>query len=69
MPDVNLWVVMLLVQSIPYAAAVVMSLIGALPQLPASLLGGSLTEIRGASARGSHTGCPKIMRDRPPREP
>jgi cellulose synthase/poly-beta-1,6-N-acetylglucosamine synthase-like glycosyltransferase len=37
--DINVWVTMLLVQSIPYSAAVLMSLISALPRLPASLIG------------------------------
>ena len=40
--DVNIWALMLLVQSIPYAAAVLMSLISANPRLPARLIGGTL---------------------------
>ncbi len=39
MPDTKIWITMLLVQSIPYAAAVTMSLISSRPDLPASLIG------------------------------
>jgi len=39
MPDIRIWVTMLLVQSIPYGASVVMSLISSRPDLPASLIG------------------------------
>ena len=39
MPDIRIWVVMLLVQAIPYAASVAMSLISSRPDLPASLIG------------------------------
>lgn len=38
-PDTKIWLTMLLVQSIPYSAAVVMSLISSRPDLPASLIG------------------------------
>ncbi len=38
-PDTKIWITMLLVQSIPYAAAVTMSLISSRPDLPASLIG------------------------------
>jgi hypothetical protein len=84
MPDVTLWAVMLLVQSTPYAAAVLMSLIGALPQLPARLVGGGLAEIgaevgaegvetgakrRTGAAPASWGGCPKVNRDRLQRGP
>ena len=37
--DVRIWAIMLMVQSIPYAAAVLMSLISAMPRLPARLVG------------------------------
>jgi hypothetical protein len=39
MLDLKIWAVMLLVQSIPYAAAGIVSLISALPRLPARLVG------------------------------
>ena len=37
--DVKIWITMLLVQSIPYTAAVIMSLVSAMPQLPARIIG------------------------------
>ncbi len=39
MLDIKIWALMLMVQSIPYAAAGLMSLISALPRLPARLVG------------------------------
>jgi exo-beta-1,3-glucanase (GH17 family)/cellulose synthase/poly-beta-1,6-N-acetylglucosamine synthase-like glycosyltransferase len=38
-PDLHLWIFVILVQSLPYLSAVVVSLIGALPKLSANLLG------------------------------
>ena len=37
--DVRVWALMLTVQSIPYAAAVLVSLISAIPRLPGRLIG------------------------------
>ncbi|MGW8161664.1 MAG: beta-(1-3)-glucosyl transferase, partial [Desulfobulbales bacterium] len=37
-PDVLVWIMVLLVQSIPYLAAVIMSLVSAFAQLPAKLI-------------------------------
>ena len=70
MPDVTLWAVMLLVQSVPYAAAVCMSLVGALPQLPARLVG-ALGEMQDTStgSASSPGKCPEIMPDRKPHGP
>ncbi len=48
MIDVRVWAAVLLVQAIPYAAAVKVSLISALPQLPARLIG-PLAEMRDSS--------------------
>ncbi|MEA3641981.1 MAG: glycosyltransferase family 2 protein [Lamprobacter sp.] len=45
MMDVRVWAAVLLVQSLPYAAAVMVSLISALPQLPSGLVG-PLAEMR-----------------------
>jgi exo-beta-1,3-glucanase (GH17 family)/cellulose synthase/poly-beta-1,6-N-acetylglucosamine synthase-like glycosyltransferase len=45
MIDVRVWAAVLLVQALPYAAAVLVSLFSALPQLPASLIG-TLPEMR-----------------------
>jgi hypothetical protein len=39
MQDLGVWVVVLLIQSIPYFAALVLSLISAAPELPAALIG------------------------------
>jgi hypothetical protein len=39
MLDVRIWSVMLTMQSIPYAAAVLVSLISAAPRLPGRLVG------------------------------
>jgi cellulose synthase/poly-beta-1,6-N-acetylglucosamine synthase-like glycosyltransferase len=39
MLDIHIWVAVLAIQSIPYTAAVVMSLISGLPKLPAKLVG------------------------------
>jgi hypothetical protein len=39
MIDVQVWAAVLLVQSVPYFASLVMSLISAMPRLPASLIG------------------------------
>jgi len=46
MLDVRMWATVLLVQSIPYLATVLVSLTSALPSLPASLVGtmGEITE-------------------------
>jgi hypothetical protein len=38
-PDVRLWAAMLLIQSVPYAAAVLLAMVSAAPRLPARLLG------------------------------
>jgi len=45
MSDVRVWAAVLLVQALPYAAAVLVSLISAMPQLPARLIG-PLPEMR-----------------------
>ena len=37
-PDVLVWIIVLLVQAIPYLAAVIMSIVGAFAQLPAKRL-------------------------------
>ena len=37
--DVRVWALMLTVQSVPYAAAVLVSLISAIPRLPGRLIG------------------------------
>ena len=47
MLDVRVWAALLLVQSIPYLAAVTVSLISAWPRLPASLVG-IMGEVRGS---------------------
>ena len=39
MLDVKVWSAVLVVQAIPYAAALLMSLISAFPKLPATLIG------------------------------
>ena len=39
MPDVKVWAAVLLVQSVPYFASLLMSLISAMPRLPARLIG------------------------------
>lgn len=39
MLDIRIWAVVLLIQAVPYAAAVVVSLISAMPGLPASVIG------------------------------
>ncbi|WP_462322083.1 glycosyltransferase family 2 protein [Halochromatium sp.] len=49
MIDVRVWAAVLLVQAVPYAAALVVSLISALPRLPAGLIG-LLPEMRNQSA-------------------
>jgi hypothetical protein len=43
--DLHLWIFVLLVQSLPYLSAVVVSFISALPRLSASLLGRSLASV------------------------
>ena len=48
MIDVRVWAAVLLVQALPYGAAVVVSLISALPRLPARLIG-PLAAMRGRS--------------------
>jgi hypothetical protein len=45
MPDVKVWAAVLLVQSVPYFASLLMSLISAMPRLPARLIG-PLQEMR-----------------------
>ena len=40
MLDIRVWMAMLLVQAVPYAAAVLVSLISAAPRLPSNLVGG-----------------------------
>jgi len=47
MLDVRVWTAVLLVQSVPYLASLLVSLISALPRLPASLVG-TMTEMRNA---------------------
>ena len=44
--DLLMWAVMLLLQSVPYAAALIVSIISALPRLPATWIGetGSMSE-------------------------
>jgi energy-converting hydrogenase Eha subunit A len=37
-PDLSVWILVLLVQTVPYLAAIIMSLVSALP-LPARLIG------------------------------
>lgn len=39
MLDLRVWVAVLIVQSIPYLAAVIVSLISAAPRLPAGMIG------------------------------
>ena len=41
-PDAYLWVVMLLVQSLPYAAATLVAVVSGLPGIPAAILGHSV---------------------------
>ena len=67
--DTRMWAIMLLVQSIPYAAAVVMSLVSALPRLPARLIG-SMGELEDEeeSVYRADTKAP-VISDQPPREP
>ncbi len=45
--DLVMWSVMLMLQSVPYAAAIIMSLISAAPTLPASWIGetGSMQQV------------------------
>ena len=38
-PDLLVWIVLLLVQSLPYLSAVIVALVSAMPQLPAGLIG------------------------------
>lgn len=52
--DVRVWALMLLVQSVPYTAAVLMSLIGAYPRLPAKIMGGTLGKITDDAYRSNH---------------
>lgn len=59
-PDLSVWVAVMLIQSIPYAAALLMSVISVLP-LPARLLGISITQ-REHEALASH----RIARRQPP---
>ena len=40
--DVTLWVIVLLVQAIPYAATLLLAVISGLPRLPVALVGGPL---------------------------
>jgi len=40
-PDLRLWAAMLAIQSVPYAAAVLLALCSAAPRLPARLVGAS----------------------------
>ncbi|MCF7978433.1 MAG: glycosyltransferase [Chromatiaceae bacterium] len=49
MIDVRVWAAVLLVQAVPYAAAILVSLISALPRLPAHLVG-TLREMRSSSS-------------------
>ena len=39
MLDVKVWAAVLVIQAIPYAASLILSLISAFPKLPASLVG------------------------------
>ena len=41
MLDLLLWIIVLLVQSVPYLTTLLVSIISASPQLPASLMGGA----------------------------
>jgi len=51
--DLVLWVIVLLVQSVPYLAALVVSLVSALPSLPASLIAKSPAGNNRPAPRGS----------------
>jgi cellulose synthase/poly-beta-1,6-N-acetylglucosamine synthase-like glycosyltransferase len=66
--DIRMWAIMLLVQSIPYAAAVLMSLISAMPKLPARLIG-SLGELENQKESVYTSTTAPAISDQPPREP
>ncbi|MGB5833877.1 MAG: glycosyltransferase [Thiohalocapsa sp.] len=67
MADVQVWAAVLLVQSVPYAASLIVSLISAMPRLPASLVG-PLDEMRDgtASDQESFLDKPSAPRDSTP---
>ena len=56
--DVRVWCAVLLVQSLPYLASVLVSLISALPRLPVRLVG-PLAEMRGIAATDERRGRPQ----------
>jgi cellulose synthase/poly-beta-1,6-N-acetylglucosamine synthase-like glycosyltransferase len=63
MLDVRIWAAVLLVQSVPYLASLLVSLISAMPGLPANLIG-PLPEMRDRDAtRGSQRATPGAARD------
>lgn len=53
-PDLSLWIAVLLIQSLPYAAAVLVSAVSALP-LPAKWLGGEQPSPIDAAADAENT--------------
>ena len=65
MLDVRVWAAVLLVQSVPYFAALLVSLISAMPQLPARLIGPMQQMRNDASANGNNTDGVPPAADRP----